>query len=59
MAPDEKDPQRPPRTYAETQERQQEFEELVREEGDDWDEAAEDVRRGVKPRGDETSPSGA
>jgi hypothetical protein len=48
---------RTPDSYAEQTERQAEFEELVREDGD-WDDAVEDVVTGKEPEtGPEASPT--
>lgn len=43
-------------SYAESRERQREFEELVREEGD-WQAAVDDVEEGERPAEDDDEPA--
>jgi len=45
-------------SYAESREKQAEFEQLVREE-DDWQEAVDDVREGKEPEEREHPPAAA
>ena len=56
--PDRRDDSNHEMRFYETTQKQDEFEELAREEGD-FDEAAKDAARGKKPKGDPPTSSNA